>query len=535
MKQFEVKLPSGELISGLSGQDVVELAKSGRLTGDSMIRQQGQERWYRAKDVAQLATHLRTEFVGIPASLASPSPEPESSPEPIECATQKPAVVRRRSWLVAGVTCTAAAACAAVAVFVWRARPELLGRGNDVASTGTATGSTADSGARDSLQPRQGRGASSTLQASVEVQALFDLALGALTQDQEVGSVEGFKLGMTYKSVAGRFDLTTVISQRLIRGQTLSPPRDYRYEFVFDKRERLVGFSREYFGDTADRIELLADRFGKTDKAISSWRTPSSNRIVEVTHSWWHFRDGVVQAFTTEQSSIVCVWDKDFIREQLAVEVDPRRLVLLDWVSTAFSRLRAGAGLAEISGVPAGYQAETVRQEYGSDGSWSEVMTVEESGEPQDGRYDHPTKAVIECGFERGERSVVVVRLNRTLGNLCDASDPLGSGCALESTLNQMLRPQDPCKGTGTFLEHSTLMSIFEVAITELVVMSRFPPRDGQFTKTSNPAIKRVAGFGSTYLDTDWSGAKYSWSLEGGGTVKITFSGELSVKRQSIK
>jgi formylglycine-generating enzyme required for sulfatase activity len=60
MKQFEVKLPSGELISGLFGQDVVALAKSGRLTGDSMIRQQGQEGWRLVKSVPQIAAHITT-------------------------------------------------------------------------------------------------------------------------------------------------------------------------------------------------------------------------------------------------------------------------------------------------------------------------------------------------------------------------------------------------------------------------------------------------------------------------------------------
>jgi formylglycine-generating enzyme required for sulfatase activity len=79
MKQFEVKLPSGDLIEGLSGQDVIELAKSGRLTGDSMIRQQGQEGWRLVRSVPQIAAHITTSPTDPPlknaaAEAAIPTP-----------------------------------------------------------------------------------------------------------------------------------------------------------------------------------------------------------------------------------------------------------------------------------------------------------------------------------------------------------------------------------------------------------------------------------------------------------------------------
>jgi hypothetical protein len=54
MKQFEVRLPSGDLIEGLSGQDIVDLVRSGRITGNSLIRQQGQGRWHRVDAVPQI-------------------------------------------------------------------------------------------------------------------------------------------------------------------------------------------------------------------------------------------------------------------------------------------------------------------------------------------------------------------------------------------------------------------------------------------------------------------------------------------------
>jgi formylglycine-generating enzyme required for sulfatase activity len=82
MTQFEVQLANGEVIRGLSGQDVVALAKGGRLTGDSVIRQQGQEKWRLVKSVPQVAAHVAT----------SPTDPPLTIPAP-EAAIPTPAVV----------------------------------------------------------------------------------------------------------------------------------------------------------------------------------------------------------------------------------------------------------------------------------------------------------------------------------------------------------------------------------------------------------------------------------------------------------
>jgi hypothetical protein len=502
MKHFEVKLPSGELIEGLSGQDVVALAKSGRLTGDSMIRQQGQERWYRAKDVAQLATHLRTEFVGIPASLASPSPESESSPEPMKCATQRPAVIRRRRWLVAAMTCAAVYVCVTVAMYGWGARPKRLGTGNDGASTRLATGSAAGS-----------------------VRALFDLTLGALTQDQEVGRVEGFELGMTYKSIAAEVNLEASSSSALIEGTTMQGGKRsrYEYEFVFDSQERLVGFGRSYYGDAQERIELLVRRFGETDKAVSSGTNafPVSQRDVEATHVWWHFRDAVVQSFASEDRTQLCVWDKEFILEQLAVALDPRRLVLLDWVSTTFSRLREGEGLDARSGVPRGHLFDTSKKDSVTVGKWSEIMSVWPMSPVREGPWDrNHSEAEIQRDFEGGECVAVSVNMKRSLELLHDSKDPLGAGCMLTSTKFRWPEP---------FLSRSSLRTIFATPIVEYAVMSRFPPRDGQFTKVTKAPTHSLGTLGDSYS------LEYQWSLEGGGTVQIMFDGRLEVWHRLLR
>jgi formylglycine-generating enzyme required for sulfatase activity len=69
MKQFEVRLPRGDLIEGLSDQDVIDLARSGRLTGDSLIRQQGHEGWRLVKSVPQFAAHSPTSPTDPPLTI----------------------------------------------------------------------------------------------------------------------------------------------------------------------------------------------------------------------------------------------------------------------------------------------------------------------------------------------------------------------------------------------------------------------------------------------------------------------------------
>ena len=59
MRRFDVRAPSGELIEGLSGQDVVHLAKAGRITAEHLIRQQGQEGWRLVRSTPQVAAHLQ--------------------------------------------------------------------------------------------------------------------------------------------------------------------------------------------------------------------------------------------------------------------------------------------------------------------------------------------------------------------------------------------------------------------------------------------------------------------------------------------
>jgi hypothetical protein len=134
MKQFEVRLPNGELIEGLSGQDVIALVRNGRLTGHSPIRQQGQERWRLVKSVPQLMNHTTAVVSPGPSSTKSTPSHPPAHASVMSAMTEAEtglARPRRIAPVVVGVTVLLVVGVAVGLV----ALPEVLGERGRV-STG---------------------------------------------------------------------------------------------------------------------------------------------------------------------------------------------------------------------------------------------------------------------------------------------------------------------------------------------------------------------------------------------------------------